>query len=228
MKVGLLVCDHVLEKYRPIAGGYEDMFPALLPKVKMTKFFVCDGQFPADVHDCDAYVCTGSKYSVYDDEDWIKQLKAFVAELHEQQKTYVGVCFGHQMLAEALGGKVRRAQVGWSVGVHPFKIAVREPWMTPFQPRVNLLMLCQDQVHRLPEGSTVLAAAPDCPVGMFTVGKRMLGIQAHPEFPVAYAQAVIQDRIDRIGAEKAEAALQSLSRATHGELVAGWITAFLR
>lgn len=228
MKVGLLECDHVLDKYRPVAGDYRDMFPALFPELDFTLFDVCNNHFPASVDDCDAWICTGSKYSVYDDIDWICQLKAFVKELYESGKPFVGVCFGHQMLGEALGGKVQRAAVGWCVGAHTFEVTQRESWMTPFQPTFDLLMLCQDQVQVLPENSTVLARAADCPIGMFRVGERMLGIQAHPEFAPEYVGAVLPDRIERVGVEKTERALQSLERPLHRKLIAGWVEQFLR
>lgn len=228
MKVGLLECDHVLEKYRPVAGDYRNMFPNLFPGLDFTLFDVCNNQFPASADDCEAWICTGSKYSVYDDIDWIHQLKAFVKELYESGKPFVGVCFGHQMMGEALGGKVQRAAVGWCVGVHTFEVTQRESWMAPFQPNFDLLMLCQDQVQVLPENSTVLARAADCPIGMFRVGERMLGIQAHPEFPPEYLEVVLPDRIERVGVEKTERALQSLEQPLHRKLIAGWVEQFLR
>ena len=227
MKVGLLECDHVTGKFHHIGGDYRDMFPALLPNLEFEFFDVCNGRFPESVQECDAYVCTGSKYSVYDDIDWIHRLKALVQEIHRAQKPFVGVCFGHQMIGEALGGKVRKAEVGWCVGVHSFTLLQREAWMTPTENEFKLLMLCQDQVQELPPDSRVLAQSPDCPVGMFTVGQAMLGIQAHPEFPKAYVSAIIQDREQRIGEAKTRSALESLNQGTHTPTLSRWISNFL-
>jgi len=227
MKIGLLECDHVLDKFQHIAGDYRDMFPALFPELNFELFDVCNGQFPSSVNDCDAYICTGSKYSVYDDIAWIQQLKTFVKRLYKEQKPFVGVCFGHQMIAEALGGKVQKAEVGWCIGTHTFQVLKREPWMIPFQSEFNLLMLCQDQVQILPENSTVLTQTADCPIGMFRVGENMLGIQAHPEFPKAYIQEVIRDRIERLGIEKVEKGMASLSSQLHRMVIAQWAHQFL-
>lgn len=227
MKTGLLICDHVLDRFRPIAGGYEDMFPALFAGLELEPFYVCDGQFPASAEACDAYLCTGSKYSVYDDIGWIHRLKDFVREVHRQGKPFLGVCFGHQMMAEALGGQVKRAEVGWCIGAHTFEVVQPEDWMAPFAPNFNLLMLCQDQVVRLPPGSTVLAHTADCPVGMFRIGETMLGIQAHPEFVADYNRAMMEDRAERMGREKVRRGLISLQRPLHRELLAAWMTRFL-
>ncbi len=228
MKTGLLICDHVLDRFRPIAGGYEDMFPALFTGLELEPFYVCDGHFPASAEACDAYLCTGSKYSVYDDVDWIHRLKDFVREVHREGRPFLGVCFGHQMMAEALGGKVERAEVGWCIGAHCFEVVRQEDWMTPFAPSFNLLMLCQDQVVRLPPDSTVLAQTADCPVGIFRVGETMLGIQAHPEFVADYNRALMEDRAGRMGREKVKQGLASLALPLHRQLLADWMTGFLR
>ncbi len=227
MKIGLLECDHVADKFRPIGGDYREMFPALLPQLDMAFYDVCKGHFPDDVRECDAYICTGSKYSVYDEMDWIRQLKGFVREVHDQEKPFIGVCFGHQMMGEALGGKVQKAEAGWCLGVHSFQLQERPAWIKPPRKSFNLLMLCQDQIKALPPDSRVLASAADCPVGMFMVGKHMLGIQAHPEFLKPYVKAIIKDRKERVGAPKATAGLKSLRRVVHSPVVAQWMQAFL-
>jgi GMP synthase-like glutamine amidotransferase len=228
MTIGLLECDHVMEKFRSVAGDYSDMFSALFAGHEIVPFDVVNGRLPGHADDCDAYLTTGSKFSVYDDVPWIRDLQAFVRDLYAREKVYVGVCFGHQMLGQALGGRVEKAPVGWCVGRHTFSILKREPWMEPFQEKYSLHMMCQDQIVELPPDSTVLAATADCPVGMIRVGERMLGLQAHPEFPMAYEKALMEDRVERIGAEKVRAGLASLGPGLDAVLVAGWITRFIK
>lgn len=227
MKIGLLECDHVNPDLHAIAGDYRDMFRSWLPGVKWTYYDVCKGQFPAAAGDSDAYVCTGSRHSVYDTVDWILELKEFVQELSGSSTPFIGVCFGHQMLGEALGGKVEKAATGWNVGVHTFDILEQEPWMAPFHPRLNLLMMCQDQVVQLPPDSTVLAHTATCPVAMFRVGERMLGIQGHPEFPIAYEQRLLEIRREKIGEDKATAAIASLKIPVNKSVMATWVMQFL-
>lgn len=231
MKVGLLECDHVREELNYIAGDYRQMFPALFlqvaPAWEFEFFDVCNGHFPDSVADCDVYVCTGSKSSVYDDEPWIGQLKEFVREIYSSKAIFIGVCFGHQILGEAMGGKVRKSDVGWCVGVHTFEVIKTEVWMNPHLATFNLLMMCQDQVMQLPPESTLLARTTDCPNAMFMVGANMLGIQAHPEFPKVYDQALMELRVDRIGVEKVELGIASLQLPLHELDIAGWIRNFI-
>lgn len=230
VKVGLLECDHVREELRHIAGDYQDMFPALFsnvaPEWEFHFYDVCNGHFPVSVEECDIYICTGSKSSVYDQEDWITRLKNFMVEIYQSQKTFIGVCFGHQMLGEALGGKVEKSPVGWCVGVHRFQLTARESWMQPFTDAFNLLMMCQDQVVQLPPDATLLAETPDCPHAMFRVGERMLGIQAHPEFSKKYDQALMELRVERIGEKKVELGIASLELPTQEIMFAHWIKNF--
>src|SRR5262249_54057968 len=146
------------------------------PQFNLKVFDVCHGELPASADACDAYLTTGSRFSVNDDIDWIHTLKGFVRQIHEEKIPFVGICFGHQVLGEALGGKVEKAESGWGIGVHRVKIVQHEPWMDPEQRSCGLQFMHQDQVVRLPEDSVVLGRTEDCPVAMFRVGETMLGL----------------------------------------------------
>ena len=232
MNVGLLQCDHVAERFAHIAGDYPAMFGALFeqyaPDITLMNFAVCDDEWPENTGDCAAYLCTGSRFSVYDDVPWIHRLKDFVRELQAANKPFVGICFGHQMLAEALGGRVAKAESGWGVGVHALEVSQTENWMQPPQTVCRLQYMHQDQVLELPTGSVVLGGSAHCPVGMFRVGQTMLGIQAHPEFPVAYSAALLHDRRTRIGDACTQTALESLQQSTDDGVVTQWLAAFVR
>jgi len=231
MRVALLECDHVAPRYRHIAGDYRDMFVAWLapaaPAVTFVPFDVCNGQFPPSASACDAYLCTGSRHSAYDPAEWIVRLLDFVRELHAARATFVGICFGHQVLAEALGGKVERACDGWGVGVHGMDVVRGEPWMDPPRPDCRLQYMHQDQVVRLPSGAELLGRADHCPMAMFGVGGTLLGVQGHPEFPIAYGEALISDRAERIGVDRAAHGRTSLAQPVDAELAARWIARFL-
>ncbi len=223
MVIGLLACDHIQKEF----SDYPELFKTLLPKYSFKIFNVCEGIFPNSPSDCEAWIITGSKFSVYDEIDWIIKLKGFVREISESDKYCIGVCFGHQMLGEAMGGVVQKSDRGWCVGVHEFEVLEREEWMNPYLPKVNLLMSCQDQIEILPKNSKVLAQSPMCPVGIIRIGKRMLGIQGHPEFSANYVKSLMEDRTNRIGEITVKNGIESLKIPTQSRIVAQWVDNFI-
>ena len=227
MKAGLFECDHVKAEYRKQHGDYSDMFVQLLPELEWQFYNVCKGHFPESLDECDVYFATGSHKSVYDQEDWIDQVKATIRAIAELGKHYVGFCFGHQLLGEAMGGEVQKSPKGWCVGVHKFELLQRERWMQPYQDKLNLLMMCQDQVLQLPPAATILAHTECCPIGIFRVGEKLLGIQGHPEYTKAYDQVLLQMRADRIGEETVQAGLESFQLEVHQSVIRQWILRFI-
>ncbi len=223
-----MVCDHVDEHLRHIQGGYDDMYKALLHPLECRVYFACNGEFPDHPEECDVWLVGGSKYSVYDDIEWIRNLKKFIGAIYDTGSIYIGICFGHQMLAYGLDGDVRKASQGWCLGSHSFNICVPQPWMKPYRDSVDVLMLCQDQVTKLPSSSVVLASSRNCPVAMYLVGDRMLGIQGHPEFSIEYQAAIIASRRERLGEDSTNAALTSLGKEIHHDLMTQWILTFIQ
>ena len=227
MTVGLLQCDHTAPEFRGIAGDYDAMFRAWLPGVDWRIYDLPAGEFPAAPAECDAWVATGSRLSVYDDAAWIHRFAALVREIDAAQHPFIGVCFGHQMMGHALGGRVAKSARGWGVGVHEFRVHAQEPWMQPPLETISLIMSCQDQVEELPPGAMVLASTPHCPVAMFRRGT-LLGVQGHPEFDPAYAAALLHHRRERIGSAIADEALASLANPRHSSELAAWALRWLR
>jgi GMP synthase-like glutamine amidotransferase len=231
MRIGLLECDHVDERLLGIAGDYRDMFDRLLAVqgLEIVPVDACRGELPSAAHDFDGYVCTGSRHSAYDDQPWIHELSRFIVDIADAGVPFVGICFGHQVLAHALGGEVRGAESGWGVGPHDTVVERSEPWTEPSLDRLRLQYMHQDQVVRLPDGANVVGSADHCPIAVLRAGERMLGIQAHPEFPAAYVEALMSSREDRIEAGTLDAARRALAASsTDEDAVAAWITAFLR
>lgn len=231
MLLGILQCDSVRPELQPRFGNYPDMFRQLLTTERVQPEYrdydLTQGIFPASVDECDAWLITGSKWGVNDGEPWIERGHEFVRALHEARRPLVGICFGHQMVARALGGRVERAAAGWGAGLHTARIHETRPWMQPQRQELSLLVSHQDQVSEPPPGAQVLAGHDFCPYDMFQIDDHILTFQGHPEFPTDYSRTLIDLRRDVIGAERAQASLASLTRPPDAPIAAEWIHRFL-
>lgn len=232
MVIGLLQCDDVAPELRERHGNYPEMFEALFHRVGPSLTFrvwrCLDGEIPDDVEAVDAWLTTGSKFGVNDDLPWIADLEAFVRALWAAGKPLVGICFGHQLMARALGGEVAKSGRGWGVGMSFNRVTERADWMTPWQPGLDLLVSHQDQVKRLPEGARVLGGSDFCPVYLMQVGEHFLGVQGHPEFTRAYSRDLMALRADQVGHHRVREGEASLSAPVDDTLMVRWILAFMR
>lgn len=232
MKLGILKCDCVSDIFAAEHGQYPEMFATLLrpvdPTIEFTVFDVEHGELPTDIHAADAYLITGSRHGVNDGFPWITQLEVFVRSLYTAHKKIIGICFGHQLIAKALGGKVIKAPQGFGVGMSQNKMVQHKPWMNPYQQQVNLLVSHQDQVVELPPGAEVLSTSDFCPYYMMQIGTHLFTVQGHPEFTKAYSQALMRFRKDTLGEKEYERGIKSLDMPEDDALIAQWIVNFLR
>ncbi|WP_434355845.1 GMP synthase [Parasalinivibrio latis] len=232
MRIGILICDDVNPLLREVHSSYEVMFTEHFnrvdPECELKFYRVIDGELPQQLDECEGYITSGSKYGVNDDYPWIQALEQFVRRLKSEAVPYVGICFGHQMLAKALGGEVTLAPVGWGVGVHYAHIFNNKPWMQPAKGEIKLLVSHKDQISSLPEHAQVLAGSNFCPTAMMQIGETMLGIQGHPEFCKQYSQDLMNVRRDIIPPDVIEMGMRSLNEDIDGNLVTGWILSFIR
>lgn len=223
MRLGLLVCDHVRPEFMHVSGDYPDMFRRLFaghPEVEIVVYDVIGGDMPADPGECDAWITTGSRHSVNDDEPWIRQLEQFVREVAKKEVPFVGVCFGHQLIAKALGGTVVKSDRGWGVGAR--EVEVRED--LGLGPSYRVITSHQDQIDSLPPGAEILGWNEHCPISMLGVGENMIGIQGHPEFDPAYSEALMESRRGNLIPEATvEQGMSSLEGDIDGDRLVDWI-----
>lgn len=233
MRIGILKADSVLKQFQPAHGDYPDMFERRLganakPDTTFQTYDVEHFEYPVDIDECDAYVITGSKKSVYDDEPWIKQLEAFVVRLNLARKPLAGICFGHQLVAQALGGKTEAAAVGWGVGVHESRIDQTQSYMQPALPTAKVLVSHKDQVTVLPTGASLLASSDFCPNSMYQVQEHIFCMQGHPEFRPEYSRDLMEMRREILGEEVYQAGVASLDKGLDSDVIAVWILQFLK
>ena len=231
MKLGILKTDVVRPEWVPDFGEYPDMFIALLgqldPGVEFVVYDVEQGEYPADIDEVDAYLITGSKSSVYDDKSWIAPLMDFVRQLDQRRKKLVGICFGHQLVAQALGGKTEKSSKGWGVGLHTHQFSAAPAWYDQGDLDLNILVSHQDQVVKNAQGARVLAGSTFCENAVCQIGDHILTFQGHPEFVSDYSREIMEFRREMIGEPAYTAGMASLAVEPEGQRVARWILNFL-
>ncbi len=198
IRLGILVCDHLHPDLSSEFGDYprmfDDLFESFENELEINYYFVVDNRFPESIDDCDAYMTSGSKSGVNDKSEWIERLQIFIRELYHANIPFVGICFGHQLIAKALGGSAEKSSKGWGVGVHNHKLLERKTWMSDDLDDLQLVVSHQDQISKLPAATQVLAASDFCAYGMIQVGECFLGIQGHPEFSRSYSASLMRLR----------------------------------
>jgi GMP synthase-like glutamine amidotransferase len=223
MKLAILETGVPPEPLADEFGSYPDMFAQLLGSgFEIETFDVQNGNLPepAAHH---AYLVTGSPAGVYDPLPWIGPLEEFIRNADDAKM--VGVCFGHQLMAQALGGEVIKSPKGWGAGLHRYEVVHPQRW-TNGERQVAIPASHQDQVVLQPPNTNVVARSDFTPFAALAWTDRpAISFQFHPEFSVGYAKALIEKRFDRVN--DPDAALASLDAPNDNQAVAGWIRKFL-
>jgi GMP synthase-like glutamine amidotransferase len=230
LKIGILAAGGTPARLQAQFGDYAPMFKHLLAGrgYDWVTYDVPVGDYPGQPEDCDGYIVSGSAAGVYDADPWIGDLLRFLRAAKGRAKL-VGVCFGHQALAQALGGNVVKSPKGWGIGLHTYGVTTHRPWMDLQAHAFSLSASHQDQVVELPPEATVIAGSDFCPNGALAYDDGMaISCQLHPEFPPDYSIALIDGRKGtRFPVEQADEAIASLRTPDDHEKFAGWVARFL-
>ena len=232
LTIGILLTDHVAEDLQENHGDQNDFYHRIFSEahkdINLKIFDVTVDEYPQNIDDCDGYLITGSKLSVYDDVQWIRDLEVFINLLHSKKKSLLGVCFGHQLIAKALGGEVTKSKEGWVLGLQKYTFHNNFPWLENINEDIKLIHSHQDQVINLPEGTTLVASNELVPNAMYFVEDHIMSIQGHPEFTNKYAYDVVCKRRDILGEERFKSAEQSLlnEQSDYLEVTNWWIEFF--
>lgn len=232
MKAAILQCDDIHDKFLTEFSHYpamiERMFAQIGEQIEFDTFNCQTGELPTDIHAYDFFITTGSKVSVYDGLAWVDDLVRFIQRLDQQQKTLIGICFGHQLIAIARGLKVEKSSRGWGIGIATNDIVSRKSWMDDSLKKLNILVSHQDQIKDLPSNVEVIASSDFCPYFVLQWSPTILSIQGHPEWINAYSAALMDFRRSRIPAERIEQGFESLSQQADNEVFTRWIMNFVR
>lgn len=227
--VGILNSDELDPEVEQEFGNYYEMFEKLFISTSLIfkHYQVTQDDFPADLNECDAYLITGSKFSIYDNFPWIIKLSEFILKLYESDIKLIGICFGHQLVAQALGGSTIKSPKGWGLGAITSRVICRKGWMEPPLDSFNLLVTHQDQVEVLPEHAIPLASNDFCRNSGFLLNN-ILTFQGHPEYSKKYLLYIMNKRREVIGETTYINAQASLNLEIDESIIANWIVNFIK
>ena len=222
MKIGILQTGHAPETIRETMGDYDAMFHRLLGEdtFEFTTYNVVDMQFPTDVDAADGWLITGSKHGAYEDHAFIPPLEALIRAIHARRAPMIGVCFGHQIIAQTLGGKVEKFAGGWSVGRTEYQLDGRP---------VALNAWHQDQVVQVPPSAEIVGHSDFCAAAALLYDDTIWTIQPHPEFGAPIIEELATTRGPGIvPQDQLDAATTQLSQPTDNAALGTFMAEFFR
>lgn len=222
MKIGILQTGHVPDDLIGENGNYPEIFERFLSGQGLTfeHYAVVDNVFPDSVDAADGWLITGSKYGAYEDLPWIAPLEALIRDIYAAGLPLIGVCFGHQIIAQALGGKVEKFAGGWSIGAQRYAVNGTD---------VTLNAWHQDQVTERPETAQVVSSTAFCENAALLYGDRVFTIQPHPEIDRTYLKGLLDVRAPGVVPEPIrQAAIDAIDTPTHSAQLADMFALFFK
>ncbi|MDR1887752.1 MAG: hypothetical protein LBQ70_07560 [Prevotellaceae bacterium] len=207
---------------------FRKLFGMIDNTVRYEIFDVRHDIYPDSLNRDELYLITGSRAEAYGDSPWIKSLIEFIRKMYAEGMKIAGVCFGHQIIAQTLGGKVERAKQGWGTGVRTADIT--DPKALTFFPAKRISLFCNhhDQVTELPPRAVCFAKSDFCPVEGFYIDNQVLTFQGHPEHTAEYVRYLLLNHSDGEREDVKTAALASLTGKVDSSAAAQWIKSLVR
>lgn len=227
-RIGIILCDHFPAEVRDVAGGdIGDLYRRLLggaePALEFCEYDATEDALP-DLEECDGWILTGSRADAHGDEPWVRALLEWIRAAAATRARLAGVCFGHQAIAQALGGRVERADK-WIVGPQTLTVEAT-PWFDAATVELNAMH--RDVVTALPPGATTLGRGTTAAVPAFALDDRILCVQDHPEFDAGVTEFLIRSRRDAFGDDVADSGLVRVRTVpSDGPVVGRWLVDFL-
>jgi GMP synthase-like glutamine amidotransferase len=235
MKIGILETGQLrggmIGRFDPYPVMFERLIGLAGYDFDFETFCVIGGEMPPSIHACDGWLITGSRHGVYDKLPWMAPLEDFIRELAAAHIPLIGVCFGHQIIVEALGGEVVKSDKGWGVGLQQYRIEQAHSWLEAESQQVRIYAYHQDQVVKCPASAQVFLSSEFCQFAGLSYGNAIISVQAHPEFEAAFENYLLETFGSSVlpadVAAQAQATMSGGSSADTQQL-ASWFANFFR
>ncbi|MCD7937518.1 MAG: type 1 glutamine amidotransferase [Tannerellaceae bacterium] len=241
LKINILLCDTFPGLLPEFIPSYDyllrKLFLDAIQKHPVFKEYIVTfqtfntylGELPKEIRPDELYLIPGSNSGVYEDKKWIRKLLGFIQRAHRKKTPMVGICFGHQAIAQALGGKVEPSERGWGTGIRTSLLLAGAG--TDYLPdgTLSLHYNHHDQVLELPPEAIRLATSGFCVNEGFRIGDHILAFQGHPEYTDKYNRHLLLNHATGEPEEVKAAALESIKKKkAQGKKVALWILSLVR
>lgn len=232
MKIGILetglLREALIDRFDPYPVMFERFLGLAGRPLEFASYSVVRGEMPSSIDACDGWLITGSRHGAYDPLDWITPLEDFIRGLDQAGKPLIGVCFGHQIIAQALGGEVVKSDLGWGVGLHYYRLNRHLAWMGDAGDSVAMYVFHQDQIVQLPPTAEVFASSDFCPYAGLSYGDSIISVQGHPEFERDYMKALIDLYGESLLTPEVTAAARASMVGAHEDrqMLANWFAEF--
>lgn len=224
MKIGILQCGHAHDDIAAQHGDYTDMFQRLLAgnEFEFQTYSVVDMEFPDSIDAAEGWLLSGSRHGVYEDHGFIEPLETFIRDAYAAPVPMVGICFGHQIIAQALGGVVKKFNDGWAIGKQDYEFDALGP--------ITLNAWHQDQVLKRPKDARKIASNAFCENAALIYGDRVYTLQPHPEFNSDVIEKIVEIRrgTPDLTAAQIDAALSELDAPISSPRIASEIAVFFK
>lgn len=231
LKIAILECDpcssEVWQEYGKFHQLFEQSLGEINKNLKFQNFEVFNHQFPNNINDFDGFIISGSQYGAYEKRDWILELETFIQKLFVAKKKTAGICFGHQIMAKALGGTVEKSNKSWGVGIMKHQIIDPEKWMGVDKgEQIYSIVSHQDQVIELPKNARVNAGNDFCPYYWLSYENHFTSLQGHPEFSKEISRTLMKKK-EGLTQEQIKNGLESLNQQVDSKKINQWLINFL-
>lgn len=232
MKLTIIQAGDVPAPLRPDFGAYPPMFMRMFGEAGFGFDYdtvpIYDGAPFPDPGKLEGIIITGSAAGVYDDYAWLNPLREFIRGAYAANTPMLGICFGHQIMADALGGDVRKSEKGWGIGRHTYEVKSRPGFLATDLPELSIGCSHQDQVIVPPREAEVFLGSDFTPnAGLLYANGKAISLQPHPEFLDDYTLALAELRRGKAPDAVVDTAVASLATESHAPDVAGWLGGFL-
>ncbi|MTI18233.1 type 1 glutamine amidotransferase [Rhodobacteraceae bacterium RKSG542] len=232
LSVGIIETGRPPEELGGAFGDYPQMVQSWLGEIPASYkvYAVLDGVLPTNPADADLWVITGSKFGVYEDHEWIAPLEVFIRECASVKQPMVGICFGHQLIAQAMGGLVKKSDKGWGLGVHDYPSTEEWPVELGAKPeQISIQAYHQDQVLTKPETAVTIASSDFCEFAALWYPDFAITVQGHPEFSKPFTSALIESRRGTILSDAiADSGQESMAKTVNREQLGLAVKSFMK